>query len=205
MDDNDERQLLMKISIFGLSSAGTPHIVQRYIEGPNYDLSHTSIPRDYCSKKIIIDNTPIKLQIWCSGSLNGFDQMNKSYLRGSNGILLCFDLTDLNSFNGIITLIERYADCIPDGALIFLVGNKCDLVNEREVTEEMIGNLRLNINYKYFETSAKTGQGIDECFECLARLCKAKIDDNSDIPNQTPILSTKRIKRDNKETKNSCI
>ena len=85
----------------------------------------------------------------------------------SDGLLLIFSVDNMESFNKINDWIKVINDKInsKEKALI-LVGNKID-TNKREVKKEETEELARNLRIKYRETSAKTGEGIDEVFQEL--------------------------------------
>jgi GTPase SAR1 family protein len=56
-----------------------------------------------------------------------------------------------------------------------LVGNKCDLVKEREVTDQMGQEAAEEYGLEFFETSAMTGSGVEDCFMYLARRVKERM------------------------------
>lgn len=69
--------------------------------------------------------------------------------------------------------------------LIILVGNKCDLEDQRQVTtEEAIAFARRN-DLVFFETSAKTAKGVDDTFTQAAQqiysgICAGKFDQDGE-------------------------
>ena len=78
---------------------------------------------------------------------------------------MVFDLTDANSFTGIRKWIKQLAQVsdIP----VVIVGNKCDLAQQRQVSSQVLHDLGSEKGVHTFETSAKTGQSIDSAFACL--------------------------------------
>ena len=55
---------------------------------------------------------------------------------------------------------------------MILIGNKCDLQRQREVSNEMIESIRNELKVPYIETSAKTRQNVEEAFFELVRLIR---------------------------------
>lgn len=94
------------------------------------------------------------------------------YAKLGEGFLLLYDVTNPDSFNKVTFIANdlRTARGEEPEPIIFLVANKCDLENERKVTREQGSDLAANFKWSYWETSAKTGQNVEEMFEFLVRL-----------------------------------
>lgn len=138
----------------------------RYVDGTVPSGSSTgTIGVDFKIKTIDVDGHTIKLQIWDTAGQERFRTITSSYYRGANIIMLTFDVADRSSFESVTRLwmieVERYA-C--DNVVKCLVGNKTDLTKQRVVTVEDAKEVAASLNLSYFETSAKTGEGVDEAF-----------------------------------------
>ncbi|MFX1463665.1 MAG: GTP-binding protein [Promethearchaeota archaeon] len=125
-------------------------------------------------KTIAIDSDegPIraKLQIWDTGGQERFSSIRPMYYRGSLGALLIFDLTNSDSFDHLPQWIEEVRANVKSEIPLLLVGNKSDLVGQRAVSLDEINHFTRNFNLYYMETSAKTGEGVGDCFYILACL-----------------------------------
>ena len=91
-----------------------------------------------------------------------FRSIVSSYYRGSHGIVLVFDLTDRSSFEKISNWVEEIKHNSPKSVKLLLVGNKCDLKEERKVSESEAKQIAQHLACGYEETSAKTDENIDE-------------------------------------------
>jgi len=91
---------------------------------------------------------------------------------------LVYDLTRKDTLDKLPLWIEQLEKYSPDIPLKILVGNKNDLINDRAVPFEAgeVAKQEWNIS-NFFETSAKTGDHIQEAFEDLARTL---VDNNRD-------------------------
>ena len=114
-----------------------------------------------------VNGKKIKLQIWDTCGQERFRNMAESYYKGGNGILLVYDITNRESF---VCLKPWLIDITNKGNKYIykiLIGNKCDLEDQRAVTYDE-GKEFANINgMDFFETSAKTTKYIKETFERL--------------------------------------
>jgi len=111
-----------------------------------------------------------KLQIWDTGGQERFSSIRPMYYRGSLGALLIFDLTNSASFEHLPGWIEEVRTNVKNEIPLLLVGNKSDLVDQRAVSLGEINNFTRDFNLYYMETSAKTGEGVGDCFYILACL-----------------------------------
>ena len=86
-------------------------------------------PRPFCEQKIRtieLDKKTIKLQIWDTAGQERFRTISSTYDRGAHGIIVVYDITNLDSFNNVkrwLTEIDKYAR---DNVSKLLVGNKMD-------------------------------------------------------------------------------
>jgi len=117
-----------------------------------------------------IDGINLNMQLWDTSGKERFRTLTSSYYNKAKGILVVFDITNLDSFGNVrkwIQDIKRYA--MEDVSLI-LIGNKSDLVKERRVSFQDGKEFAEEYGIKYIETSAKSSEGLDNAFNCLARM-----------------------------------
>ncbi|XP_009997727.1 PREDICTED: ras-related protein Rab-39A [Chaetura pelagica] len=96
--------------------------------------------------------------------------ITRSYYRNSVGGLLVFDITSRRSFEHVKDWLEEAKMHVQPFQIVFLlVGHKCDLVSQREVTREEAEKLSADCGMKYIETSAKDATNVEESFTILTR------------------------------------
>lgn len=121
----------------------------------------------------------IKLNIFLLNGDKKFEFLTLSYLREAKGIVLIFDLSDYKSFQILSEWISRIKLSIKEAIPIILVGNKCDLVNNRQVSTRSILKFINTFNITYIESSFLTNKGIKEVFQMISYLAlKIPIPDN---------------------------
>ena len=123
---------------------------------------------DFQDKIIDIENKKVRLQIWDSATQERFRNITKTYFQSTHGFVLVYDITNKESFIRLNFLVEKIKINGPENAKIILVGNKCDLANERQVSFEEGENFSKKYNIKFFEASAKDGTNVNELFFYLA-------------------------------------
>ena len=110
----------------------------------------------------------VKLQIWDTAGQERFRTITSSYYRGAQGIIVVYDITDVDSFNNVkqwLSEIDRYASENVDK---LLVGNKSDLEPARQVTKAMAEEFAESLQVKCIETSAKESSNVDDAFRSMA-------------------------------------
>uniref|UniRef100_A0A336LPV2 CSON011072 protein n=1 Tax=Culicoides sonorensis TaxID=179676 RepID=A0A336LPV2_CULSO len=136
--------------------------------------SHT-IGVEFGSKIINVGGKSIKLQIWDTAGQERFRSVTRSYYRGAAGALLVYDITNRDSFTALEAWLSDARTLASPNIIILLVGNKRDLEDEREVTFIEASNFAQNNQLVFLETSAKTGENVEEAFLKCSKTILAKI------------------------------
>ncbi len=171
----DEYDYLFKCIVVGDGGVGKTALTIRFSKGFFTEDYKMTIGVDFHVKTISIDTEEegpikVKLQIWDTGGQERFSSIRPMYYRGSLGGLLIFDLTSYESFEHLPQWIEEVRANIKTEIPLLLVGNKSDLIDERSLSNEEINSFTQKFNLYYMETSAKTGEGVGDCFYILACL-----------------------------------
>ena len=125
---------------------------------------------DFKVKTIEIGDKKVKMQIWDTAGQERFRNVVSTYFRGSNGILLIYDITSRDSFKNLeswLIEIEKHAS---DNVLKILIGNKNDLENDRVISVEEGQNFANRNGMQFIETSAKMDTNVSEAFQTLGKL-----------------------------------
>ncbi len=170
----EEYDYLFKSIVVGDGGVGKTALTLRFSKGFFTEDYKMTIGVDFHVKTISIDTFegPIKckLQLWDTGGQERFSSIRPMYYRGSLGTILVFDLTNSASFEHLPGWIEEVRANIKAEIPVLLVGNKSDLTDQRAVSIEEINTFTGDFNLYYMETSAKTGDGVGDCFYILACL-----------------------------------
>jgi small GTP-binding protein len=161
-------ETLVKILIIGESAVGKSCLLLRFAENKFTESFLTTIGIDFKVRHVEIDDAKVKLQIWDTAGQEKFRTITKAYYRGAHGIILVYDVTSTESFNQTRQWMQSIQENMSDPVAVIFVGNKCDM--ERTVLKEEAQELANEFGVEYFETSAKTGDGVEQTFMRLAKL-----------------------------------
>ena len=165
---SSDYQYIFKLILIGNSGVGKSSILNRYMNKAFEESYKCTIGVDFLMKSIEINGKTVKLQLWDTAGQEKYKSMVASYYRGANVALVVFDITNHESFDSLPLWIENYYKNGPDQKNIILIGNKKDMIEERQVTQEEAELFSQTNNMIYFETSAKDGDNIDYVFTYAA-------------------------------------
>uniref|UniRef100_A0A7M4FEH2 Ras-related protein Rab-3 n=1 Tax=Crocodylus porosus TaxID=8502 RepID=A0A7M4FEH2_CROPO len=158
---------MFKILIIGNSSVGKTSFLFRYADDSFTPAFVSTVGIDFKVKTIYRNDKRIKLQIWDTAGQERYRTITTAYYRGAMGFILMYDITNEESFNAVqdwSTQIKTYSW---DNAQVLLVGNKCDMEDERVVSSERGRQLAEHLGFEFFEASAKDNINVKQTFERL--------------------------------------
>ena len=167
--DKPKKQIIeIKLILLGDISVGKSSILGRYIDNSFTEDYQCTLQVETKSKVIDIDlNTSVKMNIWDTVGQEKYRNLTRQFFRNCQGAIIVFDLTRKDSFDGVqkwIDELEEFGSNIP----ILIVGNKSDLIKEREVNEDVIENFVKN-KYLYYDVSAKNGSNVSLAFDKIRK------------------------------------
>ena len=169
--------LKLKLLLLGESSIGKTCVMERYYNNSFKDNYIVTIGSDIRLKRLEINKCDIDVTIIDTAGQERFRSLAKMEIKGADGILVGFDLTNKNTFEQVTYWIEQIeANKNKDFPVsIVLFGNKYDKKEQMVVNDDDIELLKKKYNFKYFATSAKDGTNVQEAFEYLIKtIIKAK-------------------------------
>jgi len=164
------KSFILKIAIVGNGSVGKTSLVLQYCEKKFSENYIMTIGSNFAIKSLTLDSTTsVKLQIWDLAGQQHFSFVRPPFYRGASGTVYVFDITNRDSFENILEWKREVETVIPNKPSV-LVGNKCDLADERVVSKkegELLAEKLGPSCLGYYESSAKTGINLDELFQKL--------------------------------------
>merc|ERR1711862_607039 len=113
----------------------------------------------------------------------GYRSVTRSYYRGAAGALIVYDTTNRESYNHLINWLAGARTLARADISIISVGNKCDLKDKRTVTYLEASRCAQENDILFLETSALTGEGVEDVFTKVAKQILNKIEDGLIDPN----------------------
>uniref|UniRef100_A0A8C0KD72 small monomeric GTPase n=1 Tax=Canis lupus dingo TaxID=286419 RepID=A0A8C0KD72_CANLU len=183
---------MFKLLIIGNSSVGKTSFLFRYADDTFTPAFVSTVGIDFKVKTVYRHEKRVKLQIWDTAGQERYRTITTAYYRGAMGFILMYDITNEDSFNAVqdwATQIKTYSW---DNAQVILVGNKCDMEEERVVpTEkgrllaEQLGMGTTYVWFDFFEASAKENISVRQAFERLVDAICDKMSDSLDTDPST--------------------
>ncbi|CAF1479641.1 unnamed protein product [Rotaria magnacalcarata] len=166
---------VFNMSIVGDHGVGKTTILQRFAQNTFSTDNVATIGYDVKIRTLEIDSTRCKLVISDLGGQDSFKYALSSFYRNANGIAICFDIVNLESFRNLNNWLENVQRLCREQTPIFLVGTKSDLKLRRKISHDMIEAYVAKNNLSYVETSSKTNENVEECFVHFTRILMAHI------------------------------
>jgi len=153
----------MKICLVGDESVGKTSIVLRFAKDTFQHNQKATVVVSFMSRSVNIDGEMIEYLIWDTAGEEKFRSMMKKHYRDSAAAIVVYDIVSYNSFQYMKSWVKEVTKWEPKAKLVVL-GNKCDLKEQRQVPYDDGKSYADEVNAIFMETSAKTGENIEEVF-----------------------------------------
>jgi len=162
----------LKVLLTGAAAVGKTSLVQRFIKNrfqANYKLT---VGVDILTKDVTFrDNEIATLSIWDIGGRQRFEFIRSTFYKGAAGALLVFDLTREQTYTETRKWLTEIRQFAGENIPFVLIGNKADLLEDvgRVIDQDEARSFAENEGSIYIETSAKTGENVEDAFTELTR------------------------------------
>ena len=158
---------VFKVVVVGESGVGKTSLVASFAEEPFIDDRSSTIGADIRTVSIASSDKRVKCMVWDTAGQEKFRTLTGSFYRGAQMAILCFDVTNYDSFNEMRFWINDIHTnfSASDHVVKILVGTKTDKKNRTVSEDEARSLAESNEFFAYMETSAKTGSGVRDVFE----------------------------------------
>jgi small GTP-binding protein len=195
----NEADVIYKILLLGDTTVGKTCFLMRFTEGTFQEIHMSTIGLDYRLKIMPLDDgKKAKVQIWDTAGQDRFRAITKNYYKGAHGIILIFDVCNVETFENVRNWVTQIRENSSEKATIFLIGNKIDDEIRRKVSKDDGKKLADEFKLQYFETSAKADINVTETFNALTQEIHKK------MGGTTKNSGEKLTKGDNNDKKGCC-
>jgi Ras-related protein Rab-5C len=161
----------IKICLLGDVSVGKTSIASRFCKNSFNENYINTIGGAYQQQNIVLNNgAKIKLHIWDTSGQDRFRSMTNLYYRDAQVAILTYDITNDQSLESLNYWLKELNDKVEtDNMVLCLAGNKNDVdASERKVPTSKGKAFAEEHNMIFYETSAKTGEGVKDLFVTIA-------------------------------------
>ena len=206
---SDENNLLSKIVVIGDTNVGKTNIIRRII-GEDFKEMEATIGVEfmYVNIKDIDKEDPNKtmsIQIWDTSGAERYKAITTTHIRGADGAYIVYDISDESSFNHLLYWYNYIKDAADEDIIIYLIGNKSDLIYEEGRSVKKKDAMEFANKYKlhgYAECSAKNNENIQETFKKFYNLIYNK--NKNKIKEKTKLKLELMNKKNNEKKNESC-
>jgi small GTP-binding protein len=160
-----------KVVLIGATSVGKTCIVKRGTTGIFDSSTMPTLGASYTSKLVNVGESITRLLIWDTAGQERYRGITPMYYRNAVAAIIVYSIADRESFKQVEVWLRSLEENIPAGVLLFLVGNKSDLDDKREISIDEGQEKATEIHAAFSEVSAKNGDGVDELFVTVASTC----------------------------------
>ena len=160
-----------QLLIIGDSTVGKTSILTKYSSKTFNENYLATVGLDFFTKDEVIDNKIIRVKIWDTAGQERYKSLTRCFFQKAQGVMIVYDVNCEKSYNNLKFWIESlksnlYEDF--DKVPIILIGNKID-IPKRKIDKEIAKDFAKSNDCEYFETSAKTGEGVDNAIRELVK------------------------------------
>ena len=167
----DEQEEKFNLIALGNNEVGKTSFILRYVKNEFSKEYLSSIGFDFQIKSITIKNKSYKIYFYDTAGQEKFRAISFNMIKYSDGIVLMYDITNKKSFDSISQWIDSIKEIKEKNFPLVLIGNKCDLEEKREVTEEEGKKMADKFGFLFFETSNKNGTNIEKaCTDLIDKI-----------------------------------
>ncbi len=157
MNDEDT-DFLLKIVLIGDSGVGKTNLLGRFTRNAFEENTRNTIGVDFSAHDMQVNNKTVKAQFWDTAGQEKYRAIASAYYKNAHGAIIVYDITRRESFENVDNWLKELRENGEKNIQIVVLGNKCDLEHERQVTKEDAKKYAEGRGLYYMETSAKTNE-----------------------------------------------
>jgi len=158
----------IKLVLLGDTQVGKSSIVVRYAKNEFDQYRYPTIGATFLTQKVELQDYIARFQIWDTAGQEKYKSLAPLYYKGAQAALVVYDITNRESFDNALKWVTELKETEGAHVVIGLAGNKLDLEGRRKVQKVEAQNLAEKQGFIFQETSAKTGENIQDIFRLIA-------------------------------------
>lgn len=158
-----------RLVFLGEQSVGKTSLITRFMYDSFDNMYQATIGIDFLSKTMYLEDRTVRLQLWDTAGQERFRSLIPSYIRDSSVAVVVYDISSKKSFENTRKWVDDVRSERGNDVIIVLVGNKTDLGDKREVTQQMGEEEAKRCGALFIETSAKVGANVKTLFKRIAQ------------------------------------
>jgi small GTP-binding protein len=165
--EDDNYEMMFKVVLVGDSFVGKTNIMSKYLKNEFHEDSKATVGVEFGSKEFNVEGHVIKAQIWDTAGQERYKAITSAYYKGAKGAFVVYDITRKSSFESIDKWISDLQSSADKKLTVVVIGNKCDLEDQRQITKEQGEEKASKLEVAFLETSAFSGENLDKAFEMM--------------------------------------
>ena len=208
--DEENYEMMFKVVLVGDSSVGKTNIMSKYLKNEFHEDSKATVGVEFGSKQFSVEGHQIKAQIWDTAGQERYKAITSAYYKGAKGAFVVYDITRKQSFDSVDRWINDLRAAADKNLSIIIIGNKCDLEDQRQVNKEQGEDKAKNYEVALMETSALSGENLDKAFDKMIKKKKKKCHEEMiaeadiDIVGKSEDINLDKTKPKNPDKKKCC-
>ena len=163
--EEENYEMMFKVVLVGDSSVGKTNIMSKYLKNEFHEDSKATVGVEFGSKQFTVEGHQVKAQIWDTAGQERYKAITSAYYKGAKGAFVVYDITRKQSFDSVDRWINDIKAAADKNLTIIIIGNKCDLEDQRQVNKEQGEEKAKSYEVAFMETSALSGENLDKAFD----------------------------------------
>ena len=200
----DLKRTVLPLMLLGDGQVGKTSLILRLTGNEYNDSQLTTVGKESYIQQVNLHGYDLKMKIWDTAGQERFKSMSVQVIKNSDAVILVYAINDINSFKALDQWLNKLNETTDISKKpIIIVGNKCDIEErERQVPIEEGHTYAKNKGYHFYETSAKTGDKINEAFNDIFEQLYQNFE--GEITGKKQVNKGIEIKKKNKSNKKLC-
>ena len=209
MAEDENYEMMFKVVLVGDSFVGKTNIMSKYIKNEFHEDSKATVGVEFGSKQFTVEGHSIKAQIWDTAGQERYKAITSAYYKGAKGAFIVYDVTRKQTFDSVEKWVNDVTAVADKKITIILIGNKCDLEDQRQITKEQGEEKANKLELAFLETSAFSGENLDKAFDMMINEVYKKCHEELLAEGDVDIIEGGKDinlenKKDNNEVKKCC-